>query len=186
MQLAKLGRIVDLNAQGPLLAGWRAGCISTESGRLQHVERRWFAYKASRLRVWWDTLRRPTRHRRCEIYFHRHRRNPEFLVLGYVGSDRRASLASLYCGLLALDEIARLMHCQAIVAEVSNSRLSDRLLRRWGWQQHCLHWRGRHFIKRFYGTYPPIPAVWRQRFAPVPGADPPRAVPVAPKALHQK
>ena len=39
------------------LAAWRAGRIVTAAGRLVRVERRWLAYKATRLRVGWDRLR---------------------------------------------------------------------------------------------------------------------------------
>ena len=156
-------RVDDVNAHAAELKAWRAGRIVTAAGRLVHVERRWLPYKASRIRVWWDMRRRPRRAVECSIYFHQQRGNPRFLVLGYVASHPQAALSSLYCGLLVLDEIARLRACDAVVAEVTNSRLSDRLLRRWGWEQHCLQWRGRHFIKRFYGNYPVIATLWRRR-----------------------
>jgi hypothetical protein len=53
-----------------------------------------------------------------------------------------------------LDEIARIKGIDALVCEAWNLRLSDRLLRRCGWERHVLHSRRRHFIKRFYGRYP--------------------------------
>jgi hypothetical protein len=62
-----------------------------------------------------------------------------------------------------LDEIARIKGAHAIVCHVTNGRISDRLLRRWGWEAHCLNWKGRHFIKRFYGRYADIPNHWRSR-----------------------
>ncbi len=74
--------------------------------------------------------------------------------------------ASLYCATLVLDEIARLKRSHAIVAEINNPRISDRLMERWGWERHCLSWRGRHFIKRFYGVFPAIPAAWQARLRP--------------------
>ena len=155
--------VEDLAAGKSDLARWRAGCIATADGRLVRIERRWIPYKASRLRVWWDRSRRKTSRIECELFFHHARGNGDFLVLGYVRSHRRASLASFYCATLVLDEIARIKRCGAIVADVTNDRLSDRLLERWGWQRHCHSWRGRHFIKRFYGTYPAVPAAWVSR-----------------------
>ena len=145
------------------IASWRAGRIVTRDGYIHQVARRWSPYKASRSRVWWEKFLRPSRTVQCQIFYHQHWSNPAFIVLGYVSSHPRASLASLYCGLLALDEIARLKRCDAIVADVNNDRISDRLLARWGWQQHCQHLRGRHFIKRFYGSHPDVPAAWRPR-----------------------
>jgi hypothetical protein len=55
---------------------------------------------------------------------------------------------------LVLDEIARIKQTDAIVCDVRNARISDRLLRRWGWESHVPQSRRRHFIKRFYGEYP--------------------------------
>ena len=57
--------------------------------------------------------------------------------------------------LTALDEIARIKRSDALLADVSNLRISDRLLARWGWVPHCPSRWHRHFIKRFYGSYEP-------------------------------
>jgi hypothetical protein len=54
-----------------------------------------------------------------------------------------------------LDEVARLKASDAILCDVWNWRISDRLLARWGWQPHKPDRWHRHFIKRFYGVYPP-------------------------------
>ena len=158
--------IASLGAREDELASWRAGRIVTVDGRLVGVERRWLGYKATRLRVWRDRHRAARGARRCELYFHHAFGKPDFLVLGYVRSHPQASLATFYCATLVLDEIARIKRSQAIVAEVTNDRLSDRLLKRWGWERHCLSWPGRHFIKRFYGTYPALPGAWLDRVAP--------------------
>ena len=53
-----------------------------------------------------------------------------------------------------LDEIARIRGATAIVAHVTNHNITDRLLVRLGWQQHMPHWKGRHWIRRFYDGYP--------------------------------
>jgi hypothetical protein len=155
--------IVDVERQGELLQHWRAGRIVTRSGRLHQIERRWFPYKASRLRAWWDQNRRPARGDQCELYFHQVLGNADFLVVGYVKSRIQTTVATLYCAGLVLDEIARIKGCSAIVAELNNDRLSNRLMHRWGWVNHCANWGGRHFIKRFYGNYPKIPPVWEER-----------------------
>ena len=145
------------------LEGWRCGRIVTAAGRLRYVQRRLMGYRASLLRVMWEKRYRPNRRCECELFYHHSWFSSDFLVLGYVRSHPQASLASLYCASLVLDEVARIKGCHAIVTEVTNSRLSDRLLERWGWERHCLTWSGRHFIKRFYGQYPELPAVWRER-----------------------
>jgi hypothetical protein len=62
-----------------------------------------------------------------------------------------------------LQEIARIKRTDAIVCDVTSSRISDRLLARAGWERHCLASPRRHFIKRFYGEYPQPQAAWALR-----------------------
>lgn len=90
----------------------------------------------------------------CWLYYNQPRGHPSFLALKYVISSRHASFKTCRSSLVVLDQIARIKHSDAIVCEVSNLRISDRLLRRWGWEPHVPSSRRRHFIKRFYGTYP--------------------------------
>jgi len=53
-----------------------------------------------------------------------------------------------------MDEIARIKGSDAVLSEAFNWRISSRLAERWGWVRHKpSRWR-RHFIKRFYGSYP--------------------------------
>lgn len=97
---------------------------------------------------------RPGNH--CWLYYNHPLSAPGFLALTYVVSARETTLLSFRGALTVLDEIARLKGSVAIVCEASNLRISDRLLRRWGWEQHLRSARGRHFIKRFWGEYPPL------------------------------
>ena len=165
-QIASLG-IRDLSSLSGgnenLLKSWRSGCIITQCGKLLAVRGRWWPYQGSWLRAIWDANRRPLRHDRCELYYHQPLSSPDYLSLSYVRSGPATSLSSLYLASLALDRIAEIKQCSAIVCHVTNSRISDRLMERWGWQQHCAEWSGRHFIKRFYGQYPLIPVIWRER-----------------------
>ena len=96
----------------------------------------------------------------CLLYYNQPRSCPNYLALKYVVSSFRGTLRTFRCALVVLDEIARLKQIDAIVCEVANLRISDRLLTRWGWEAHVEHSRRRHFIKRFYGTYPPFPESW--------------------------
>jgi hypothetical protein len=61
-----------------------------------------------------------------------------------------------------LDEIARLKRSDALLCDVSNWRISERLMARFGWEPHCPSRWHRHYIKRFYGEYPP-PAGWLEK-----------------------
>jgi hypothetical protein len=90
---------------------------------------------------------------RCWLYYNQPWRHRRFLVLKYVVSSRQATLATFHGALVVLDEIARIKQSDAILCEARNPRISDRLLRRWGWQPHFPSSRRRHFIKRLYGQY---------------------------------
>jgi len=151
-------------AQGQsCLAGRSAGRIVTERGQLQAVYGRWWPHSGNMLQVYWDQLFRGLARDRCELFYHAPLSAPQFLTVDFVHSGPATSWGTLYAASLILDEIAKIRGASAIVGHVTNRRISDRLLRRWGWEAHCLNWKGRHFIKRFYGTYPVISGNWRAR-----------------------
>src|SRR5690606_29631017 len=103
----------------------------------------------------------------CQLFYNEPWSAPGFLALTYVVSTRRTTLATLQGALGVLDEIARLKQCDALVCDVSNPRVSDRALKRWGWAPlSASGWR-RPFIKRFYGVYPvPCPMLAGSKTAP--------------------
>ncbi|MCU0962610.1 MAG: hypothetical protein MUF48_21140 [Pirellulaceae bacterium] len=96
----------------------------------------------------------------CWLYYNQPCRHPRFLALKYIVSSPHATFSTFRGALVVLDEIARLKHTDAIVAEVRNLRISDRLLHRWGWERHLPASRRRHYIKRFYGVYPAPHQAW--------------------------
>jgi len=91
---------------------------------------------------------------RCLLYYNQPRKFGNFLALKYVVSTRDATLATFRGALDVLDQIAEIKGTDALLCDVANFRISDRLLARWGWAPHApAPWR-RNFIKRFYGVYP--------------------------------
>ncbi len=155
--------VTHIAQQSQLLAKWRAGHIVIQDGRLVAVYGRWWPYIGNHLRVAWDQRFRPTADNRCELFYHAPLSAPQFLTLSYIHSGEKTALASVYAATLVLDEIAKLKGSLAIVCNVTNDKISDRFLARWGWESHCPHLAGRHFIKRFYGNFPKIPQTWRNR-----------------------
>jgi hypothetical protein len=98
-------------------------------------------------------------HRRGDclrLFYNQPRQFRNFLVLKYVESTRNTSMASLTRALGILDEIARLKGSDALLCDVSNWRVTDKLIGRWGWAPHCPSRFHRHYIKRFYGSYPTL------------------------------
>jgi len=132
----------------------RSGRIIVDAGQLVSITRLWLPAQVSVARVWWDSYFSPGQADRCVLDFHQPWGSPGFLTLDYVRSGPQTSFASFRRAVMTLDEVARIRGSLAIVAHISTRSISDRLLKRWGWEQHCLHWKGRHWIKRFYGGYP--------------------------------
>jgi hypothetical protein len=89
------------------------------------------------------------------LYYNQPRRHSSFLALRYVASTPGTSFATMRAALVALDALAALKGTDALLCDAANTRISDRVLARFGWVAHKpQRWR-RNFIKRFYGAYPP-------------------------------
>jgi hypothetical protein len=143
----------DLAGSAGILRQRRHGVIEVAGGRLQAIRFRPFAKRVS----WWQSqllgrwihARRPGD--RCLLFYNQPWRQPIFLAVPYVVSHSGTTLASIRGALAVLDEIARLKGTLSIVCDVSNARISDRLLKRWGWEPHApMRWH-RNWIKRLDG-----------------------------------
>ena len=103
---------------------------------------------------WTPPVARPLEGDHCRLYYNQPRSLPGFLALKYIVSGRAGTVATFRRVLETLDEIARIKGTDAIVCDAMNWKLSDRLMVRGGWESHCPSRWHRHFIKRFYGSYP--------------------------------
>lgn len=148
--------LIDLRHDADRLRRARNGVIATHAGSLQSVHLRPWPKIGSALEIeWWGRRAHSQRPGDCcWLYYHQPRRCPNFLALKYVVSYRDASYATFHRALEVLDEIARLKRSDAIVCDVWNDRISDRLLARLGWEALTRRPWHRPFIKRFYGVYP--------------------------------
>lgn len=177
--------VTDLAAGRETLRRFRSGRIEMRGGKLVGVRPLWFPSRASVAQVWLQSRWRRGGSDRCVLDYHQPLGSPGFLVLDYVRSGPGTRLATFRGALEVLDEIARLRGSLAIVAHVSTRAISDRLLQRWGWQQHLHHRQGRHWIKRFYDGYPASRLMSYLPAAPTASAEnscPPRFHPNAPAA----
>jgi hypothetical protein len=149
--------VTDLAQGAGVLRRRRYGVIEVAEGRLVGVHLRPWPKLVCLAGAAWlnDWLRRSTPSDRCWLYYNHPRTAPDYLSLMYVVSNRGGTLASLRGAARVLEEIARLKGSHAIVCEVRNARISERLLARWGWERHVAGSRRRHFIRRFYGHFPP-------------------------------
>jgi hypothetical protein len=134
----------------------RYGVIESAGGRVVAVRFRPWPKLLAWPEVW------PTRARyhaggaadRCLLYYNQPRGHSNFLALKYIVSTSGTTYATFRAALVQLDRIAELKRSDALLCDAANTRLSDRLLARFGWEPHAPgRWR-RNFIKRFYGVYP--------------------------------
>jgi len=135
----------------------RYGMIEVIEGKLVRVHFRPWPKLISATEVAWlgGWQHRHDRHRdRCRLYYNQPLGHSNFLALKYVISSFATRYRTFFQATVVLDQIAQIKRTDAILAEVTNPRITDRMMERWGWQPHLLDRRGRHFIKRFYGTYP--------------------------------
>jgi hypothetical protein len=149
--------IHELSAGAAVLRRRRYGVIEVADGRLERVRLRPFPKLISLLGVRLDNWLCHGRRSgdRCWLYYNQPRSCSNFLALTHVVSTAGASYRTFRLAVNVLDEIARIKRTDAIVCHVANDRISDGLLRRWGWERHAPRLPGRNYIKRFYGQYPP-------------------------------
>ena len=133
----------------------RYGVIEVRGGEFVGIHMRPWPKIVSVAEAWWDGGVRSRKTRdRCLLYYNQPVTSSDYLALKYIVSSQATGLKTIRESLRVLDEVARIKRSDAIVCEVSNLRISDRLLARWGWERHVLASRRRHHIRRFYGSYP--------------------------------
>ena len=148
--------ITDLRLGEDALRRRRYGVIVAQAGKLSAVHLRPWAKMISLPEALW--LGRWNHDRlqgnRCWLYYNQPLGHSNFLAVKYIVSSGDCTFATARAAVTVLEEIARIKQTDAALCDVTNHRISDRLLAREGWESHCPGSRRRHFIKRFYGTYP--------------------------------
>jgi hypothetical protein len=133
----------------------RYGVIEVRCGEFVGIHFRPWPKIISVAEAWWDGgVRSRNSCDRCLLYFNQPISSSNYLALKYIVSSQETSVKTIRLALRLLDEVAKIKQTDAIVCEVSNLRISDRLLERWGWERHVENSRRRHRIRRFYGNYP--------------------------------
>lgn len=153
--------VTNLTLDSETLRQRRYGVIEVIDGQFHQVLLRpWPKILVGPEVVWFGKWLHQWRHGdRLLLYYNQPRRYSNFLALVFALSNRETSMRTVRVGLEALEEIARLKKSDAMLCDLSNWRISQRFMQRWGWVSHCpTSWWHRHFIKRFYGNYPPRPA----------------------------
>lgn len=148
--------VTDLATGAETIRRRSYGIIETAEGKLVGVHFRPWPSLITLPDVWLGDLYHGwTSGDRCWVFYNEPPGSPGYLALTFAISNGETRLETTRCAARVLDEIARLRQADAIVTEATCGRISDRLLARWGWERHVLDSPLRHWIKRFYGVYPP-------------------------------
>ncbi|MCC9658613.1 hypothetical protein [Rhodopirellula halodulae] len=138
----------SIEANASAISRIRCGRIVTREGQLERIEQHWFANHVSVAQVWWQNQRNSLDGDVCQLDFHVPWGMKAFVTLDYIRTGNQARYATFIGACNVLNEVARLKNAYAIVAHVTNSNISDRFLKRAGWERHLEDWPGRHFIRR--------------------------------------
>ena len=146
----------NLNSGAEILRHRAYGMIEVGAGQLVHIKLKPWPKLASIVEARWISGWKQNWNRRgvCRLYYNQPRLHRNYLTLNYIESSRDTRWRSIVKALEILDEIAFLKKSDAILAELSNAAISDRLMQRLGWVRHREDSPQRHWIKRFYGEYP--------------------------------
>ncbi|TWT99620.1 hypothetical protein Pla108_05630 [Botrimarina colliarenosi] len=146
-----LEAITDIAAADDALRQRRYGVIETHAGELVSVTLRPWPHLVSLRELWplGDAWRPAGPPDRCRLYYNQPQGHEDFLALRYVACTAGASYATFRAALRALDEIAAIKGSRALVCDAANQRLSERFMRRMGWEPHAPMWGRRNFIRRF-------------------------------------
>lgn len=154
MELLQLDSVSDPRNNEDKIRRWRSGRIVMQAGKLVEIQQRFFSGTVSVAEVWLQAKFGRRAEDRCWLDYHQPRGMPSFLTLDYIRTGTMASYNTFISAFQILDEIARIRATAAIVTHVTNRHISNRLLMRHGWERHMECWKGRHCIRRYYGSYP--------------------------------
>ncbi|HMP78709.1 MAG TPA: hypothetical protein PKD54_04615 [Pirellulaceae bacterium] len=147
----------------------RHGAITINHSGQVEIQFRWWAKRVSLLgaRMWGSWQHARLLSFACRL-FYSEPPNSRYLALTYVVSGRGCPLAWFRLALITLDQMALIKQSDAILCQVTNDRISTRLLHRWGWEHQPMSRSKAVWIKRFYGDYSrvhPLPSSGSIQFA---------------------
>ena len=149
--------VTDLQAGSEIIGCRRFGVIEATGGRLERIRLRPVPKLVSlpEILILGRYIHSRRSADRCLLFYNQPRWCPNYLAVKYIISGRGTSYQTFRRALETLDEVARIKSTDALLCELATWRISREMMARWGWEPHCnSRWR-RHYIKRFYGEYPP-------------------------------
>ncbi len=146
----------DWDAARNAIRSRRYGILETSAGKFAAIHFRPWPKLIAWPEIWpvGPTYHARGKSDRCLLYFNQPLGHSNFLALKYLVSTSETSLATVLASMTLLDAVAEIKGTDAILSDVANTRFSDRLINRLGWQSHKPQRWHRNYIKRFYGQYP--------------------------------
>lgn len=127
---------------------WRYGTVALRHGEVVTIQARWWPRWGTLWGAMSDRVIRTLPEDECRFYYSFPRSAPGYMSLLYVHAGEKTSYKTFHQGILAIDTIAQLKHARAIVCQVTNDRLTTRMMTRWGYCQHAENLGPNHYIRR--------------------------------------
>ena len=154
--MALFDTVYDIIADAEKIKRRSYGMIEVVDGSLVGIHLRPWPKLISGIEAKWADGwgKKRTQKNQSQVYFSQPIGHRNYLALSYAVTTLQTTWATLSLSLAVMDYVAYLKQSNAIVTEVSNARISDRLMERLGYERHLQSEKKRHWIKRFYGEFP--------------------------------
>ncbi len=144
--------VTDLERQQATVRKRRYGVLSVSAGQFEQICFRPFPklFSIQEFTAIGGWRRRNAAGDRCWLYFNQPRNHSQFIAVKFVIGTPNMSLLTLHAALRTLDRIGQIKGSDALLCDAANLRISDRMLKRFGWEPHAPSRWHRNFIRRLY------------------------------------
>ena len=143
-----LGSITQLDVAMNRLQAIRYAEVVLRKGHFVAIYPRWWPRIASHWDAWKDSYLRPLNREECRVYYSFPMGSPDYMAINYVVAGPSTSYSTLMRAMMTINTIATSRNASGIVCQATNSRLTERLMSRWGFEKHALSLGDDHYIKR--------------------------------------
>ncbi len=143
-----LPAVTTLAGNEKRVSKWRYGEVVLRNGRVVSIQARWWPRWGTVWGAMVDRVVRSLPEDECRFYYSFPRSAPGYMSLLYVHAGEKTYYQTFHQGIEAMDAIAGLRKARAIVCQVTNDRLNDRMMTRWGYVKHAENLGDNHYIRR--------------------------------------
>lgn len=144
-----LPAVLSIAGNEKLISEWRYGAIALRHGDITSIQARWWPRWGTLWGAMSDRVVRTLPDEECRFYYSFPRSAPGYMSLLYVHAGEKTTYRTFHRGIVAVEEIANLRKARGIVCQVTNERLTDRMMTRWGYSKHAESLGNNHYIRRW-------------------------------------